>query len=151
MLSNCQLNKGSKNSCASANTAVRLQYLWGLANSTLPLWNADVLVCTFFICLMLPEQVWRFMDVLGGSLVRYPTEWRWLYLMSAQKHSKEAPGCSRRNPCWYSWSLLFQEKYIALFVFRDRPNTLLRVHKEIYQWTPSLFLLNIDSSEVPVI
>lgn len=46
MLSNCQLNKGSKNSCASANTAVRLQYLWGLANSTVPLWKADVLVCT---------------------------------------------------------------------------------------------------------
>ena len=27
-----------------------------------------------FICLMLPEQVRRFIDVLGGSLVRYPTQ-----------------------------------------------------------------------------
>lgn len=48
----------------------------------------------------------------------------------------------QKDPCWYSWSLLFQEKYMALFVFRDRPNTLLRVHKEICQRTPSLFLLN---------
>lgn len=37
---------------------------------------------------------------------------------------------------------------MALFVFRDRPNTLLRVHKEICQRTPSMFLLSTHSSEV---
>lgn len=92
------------------------------------------------------SAVYRCIRWLVGR-VSDSAERQWLYLVCAQP-VEGGSWLQQKEPCWYSWSLLFQEKYMALFVFRDRPNTLLRVHKEICQRTPSMFLLNTDSSGV---